>query len=182
MDSIMSAVRLYLKPLQPSVCGRISACEASRIKSSFKKITSMGLWVSIIHFPQKHSMYSLERLQKYRHPVCCCIVQSHFSYRLNDSPRIHQHLSLGSPPGLYITGRELDLLEASCYRRKKPANAKGLRKQNASIIKAKYRLIRENSALYFFFHKIQDICWTANWRIMFYYYLYPCIASDSDWV
>lgn len=70
-------------------------------------------------------MYSLERLPKYQRPVCCCIVRSHFSYRLNDLPRIHQHLSLGSPPGPYITGRELGLPEASCCRQKQ---------QNASIV------------------------------------------------
>lgn len=72
--------------------------------------------------------YSLERLLKYQHPVCCCRARSHFSYRLNDWPRIHQHLSLGSPPGPCITGRALGLLEASCCGRK-PQNASTLMRE-----------------------------------------------------
>lgn len=35
MDSIMSAVKLYLKPLQPSVCGLMSACRAKTVQQFF---------------------------------------------------------------------------------------------------------------------------------------------------
>lgn len=103
---MISAVRLYFNPLQPSVCGLMLACNW---KIYVVNNDNMIIATDVYKFDVCKGLYLPGKRLK-----CQLLVSSatHLSFSL-DSTRIHQELSSHQRPNLCIVETTLDLVEAS---------------------------------------------------------------------